>query len=179
MRESSKAALGGIISALAIVVMLITYFSPLLVYTAPPFAGLLLIVIVNEMGYKWALGTYAAVSLLSVFLIADKESAVYFTMFFGYYPILKLFLDSRVRFRLLRVALKVLIFNVSIAASVLICVFVFHIPYDDLTDKGYVMLAVFWALLNVLLYLFDRLVGGLQVFYQKKLGKRIRKIFRH
>ena len=74
--------------------MLITYFSPLLVYTAPPFAGILLIVIVNEIGYRWALGTYVAISLLSVFLIADKESAVYFTMFFGYYPILKLLMEN-------------------------------------------------------------------------------------
>lgn len=179
MRESSKAALGGIISALAVVVMLVTYFSPLLVYTAPPFAGLLLIIIVNEIGYRWAIGTYAAISLLSVFLIADKESAVYFTMFFGYYPIFKLFIDSHLHQRFLCAVIKAVLFNISIAASVLLCVFVFHIPYDDLTEKGYALLIVFWVLLNFLLYVFDILISGLQVFYQKKLGKRIKKIFRH
>ena len=63
MKESSKAALGGIVSALAVVVMLCTYISPLLVYTAPPFAGVLLLLIVNELGYKWSLGTFFAISL--------------------------------------------------------------------------------------------------------------------
>ena len=96
MRESSKAALGGIVAALAVVVMLATYISPLLVYTAPPFAGLLLIFIIKEIGYSWAFGTYAAVSLLSVFVIADKESAVFFTFFFGFYPILRSFLCKKI-----------------------------------------------------------------------------------
>ena len=179
MRESSKAALGGIISALAVVVMLVTYFSPLLVYTAPPFAGLLLIVIVDEMGYRWALGTYVAISLLSVFLIADKESAVYFTMFFGYYPIMKLWLDARLKFRFLRAVLKAIVGNASMAASVAVCVFVFHIPYDDLTEKGYAMLIVFWVMLNVLLFVYDMLVGGMQAFYMNRVRGRITKIFRH
>ena len=97
MRESTKAALGGIVSALAVIVMLVTYLSPLLVYTAPPFAGILLILIVNELGNKWAVGTYVSISLLSIFFIADKESAVFFTMFFGYYPILKLWMDAHLK----------------------------------------------------------------------------------
>lgn len=179
MRESSKAALGGIISALAITVMLITYFSPLLVYTAPPFAGLLLIVIVNEMGNKWAFGTYAAISLLSVFLIADKESAVFFTMFFGYYPILKLIIDRKISLRPIRILLKLLIFNGSIFSAVWICMFVFSIDYDDITSNGPVMLILFVVLLNVLLFIFDILIGRIQFIYDAKFRKKIRKLFRH
>lgn len=179
MRESSKAALGGIIAALAVVVMLITYFSPLLVYTAPPFAGILLIVIVNEIGYRWAFGTYIAISLLSVFLIADKESAVYFTMFFGYYPILKLLMDSKLHSRVLLAVLKILLFNLSIGASVAVCVFLFHIPYDNLMEKGWGLAAVFLVMLNVLLYVYDRLIAALQTLYSNKIGVRIRRIFRH
>ncbi len=179
MRESAKAALGGIVSALAVVVMLVTYLSPLLVYTAPPFAGILLILIVNELGYKWGVGTYVSISLLSVFFIADKEAAVFFTMFFGYYPILKLWMDRTLKTRLLRVILKLLIFNVSVAASVAICIFVFHIPYDAFAKSGYILLAVFWAMLNFLLVVYDYLISALQILYQKKLRKRIQRIFRH
>jgi len=87
MRESSKAALCGIVAALAVVIMMITYISPVLVYTAPPFAGLILLLIVNEVSFSRAVGTYFAVSLLSLFLIADKEAATFFTCFFGFYPI--------------------------------------------------------------------------------------------
>ena len=179
MRESSKAALGGIISALAVVVMLVTYLSPLLVYTAPPFAGILLIVIVNELGYQWAVGTYVSISLLSVFFIADKEAAVFFTMFFGYYPILKIWMDGKLRSRFLRIVLKFLIFNASVAAAVALCIFVFHIPYDDFTEGGYVMLGVFWAMLNSLLVVYDFLITGLQNMYLRKFRKRIHRIFRH
>ena len=52
MRESSKAALGGIIAALSVSIMLLTYISPLLVYTVPVISGLLLLIIVTEIGYK-------------------------------------------------------------------------------------------------------------------------------
>lgn len=179
MRESAKAALGGIVSALAVVVMLITYLSPLLVYTAPPFAGILLILIVNELGYKWGIGTYVSISILSVFFIADKESAVFFTMFFGYYPILKLWMDRHLKIKPLRVLLKLLIFNASVAASVAICIFVFHIPYDDFTEGGYILLVVFWVMLNFLLVVYDYLITALQNLYIRKFRKRLLKIFRH
>ena len=179
MRESTKAALGGIVSALAVIVMLVTYLSPFLVYTAPPFAGILLIIIVNELGNQWAVGTYVTISILSVFFIADKESAVFFTMFFGYYPILKLWMDGKLNNRALRWIFKFLIFNVSIALSVAICIFVFHIPYDDFSEGGYVMIGVFWAMLNFLLVIYDFLISTLQNLYDKKLHSRIRKIFRH
>ena len=179
MHESTKAALGGIISALAVIVMLVTYLSPLLVYTAPPFAGLLLILIVNELGNKWAIGTYVSISLLSVFFIADKESAVFFTMFFGYYPILKLWLDAHLKIRPLRIILKLMIFNLSIAAAVAICIFVFHIPYDDFTDTGFFMVGIFWVMLNGLLAVYDFLVSTLQRLYDNRLKKELRRIFKH
>ena len=179
MRESSKAALGGIVSALAVIAMLVTYLSPLLVYTAPPLAGILLILIVNEIGYRWAFGTYVSISLLSVFLIADKESAVFFTMFFGYYPILKLLMDSHIKSRIVRIVLKFLLFNVSVAASVAVCVFVFHIPYDDFSESGYLMIVVFWVMLNLLMFVYDFLIKALQNLYCRKLRDRIHRIFRH
>lgn len=179
MRESTKAALGGIVSALAVIVMLVTYLSPLLVYTAPPFAGILLILIVNELGNKWAVGTYVSISLLSIFFIADKESAVFFTMFFGYYPILKLWMDAHLKRRPIRIIAKLFIFNVSIAAAVAICVFVFHIPYDDFTEAGFMMVGVFWVMLNGLLVVYDFLVTTLQRQYENRLKKSIRRIFRH
>ena len=179
MRESSKAALGGIVSALSVVAMLVTYLSPLLVYTAPPLAGILLLLIVNEIGYKWAVGTYVSISLLSIFFIADKEAAVFFTFFFGYYPVLKLYLDRKLHIRPIRALIKFLIFNISVAAAIAVCIFVFHIPYDDFTEGGYILFGVFWLMLNFLLVVYDYLITALQNLYQRKLRKRIQKIFRH
>lgn len=179
MRQSSKAALGGIVSALAVILMLITYISPLFVYTAPPLAGILLIPIIKECGAKWAVGTYAAISLLSVFIIADKESAVFFTLFFGYYPIFKLYVDKKIASRAVRIILKLLLYNFSVALSVAVCMFVFNISYDDFEDGGKIFFILFAVLLNVLLFVLDILISKLVILYDIKLKKLFRRVFKH
>lgn len=179
MRESSKAALGGIVSALALTVMLITYFSPFLVYTAPPFAGILLLIIVNEINYKWAFGTYAAISLLSIFLIADKEAAVFFVMFFGYYPILKMIIDSKIKLKVLRAIIKVLLYNGSLFLAILICMYVFSISYDDIGESGIIMTVLFVLLCNLLFVIYEFLLNRVQILYIQKLKGLFSRIFRH
>lgn len=177
MRQSTKAALGGIVSALSIVIMLCTYISPLLVYTAPPFAGMLLILIVNELGYKWSFGTFVSISILSVFLIADKESAVFYTMFFGYYPIVVLLLRNKIRNKILKFVIKLLICNIACVSSVLICAFVFNISYDDLSEGGIWFTAAFIVLMNFLFVVFDFFILRMQDIYELKLRKKFRKLF--
>lgn len=177
MRQSSKAALGGIVSALSIVIMLCTYISPLLVYTAPPFAGILLILIINELGYKWAFGTFASISLLSVFLIADKESAVFYTMFFGYYPILVLFLQSKIKSKIFKYIIKIIICNIACISAVMVCAFVFNISYDDFSEGGILFTLAFIVLMNILFIVFDFFVLRIQDVYILKLRKKFRKLF--
>ena len=179
MRESSKAALGGIVAALAVVIMLSTYISPLLVYTAPPFAGLLLIFIIKEIGYSWAFGTYAAVSLLSVFIIADKESAVFYTFFFGYYPIVRAFLCSKIKINPLSFLLGLLIFNASLFVSVWFCSTIFGIDYSEFTTGGKYMILMFFALMNVVFVAYDLLFIKLNFLYDKLLSKKVKAFFRH
>lgn len=179
MRESSKAALGGIVAALAVVVMLATYISPLLVYTAPPFAGLLLIFIIKEIGYSWAFGTYAAVSLLSVFVIADKESAVFFTFFFGFYPILRSFLCKKISIKPLSFFIGLVIFNISLIVSVWFCSYVFGIDYSEITSGGKSVIILFYGLMNVVFVVYDYLFLKLNVLYDRTLSGKVKKLFRH
>lgn len=177
MRESSKAALCGIVSALAVVIMLSTYLSPFLVYTAPAFAGLLLLLILYEIGYAWAIGTYFTISLLSVFVIADKESAVFFTMFFGFYPIFAHFINIKIRKKLFSFILKFAVFNISCFVSVTVCMFVLGVGFEDIMGEGAGFTAVFMLLLNALFIVYDVLIIRLQLLYTKKIQKRFRKLF--
>ncbi len=179
MRESSKAALGGIIAALSVCIMLATYISPLLVYTAPPFAGLLLIFIIKEIGYSWALGTYAAVSFLTIFVVADKESAVFFTFFFGYYPILRTFLCEKIKLRPLSFLAGFTVFNISLLFSVLLCSKVFGIDYSEFTEGGRITVLLFIAMMNVVFIVYDYLFLKLNVFYDRMLSEKVKKLFRH
>ncbi len=179
MRESSKAALCGIVAALAVVIMMITYISPVLVYTAPPLAGVILLLIVNEIGFSRAVGTYVTVSLLSLFLIADKEAATFFTCFFGYYPILRIFLDKKIKLKTIKRIIKFVVFNLSLLSCVGVSMYIFNIDYSDFTDGGKYAIYIFWGIMNFIFILFDFLVAKLQIFYFLRLQKRFRKLFRY
>lgn len=178
MRESSKAALGGIIAALSVSVMLLTYISPVLVYTVPVFAGMFLLVIVEEIGYKWGIGTFAAVSLLSVFMIADKEAAVFYTMLFGYYPILREFICGKIKNRLVLFLIKLFVFNASLFIAIAVCSYVFLIDYSEFSDGGKIMMIVYIVMMNAVLFLYDLLIAKFTLLYKHKLQKRIRKMFK-
>lgn len=177
MRESSKAALCGIISALAVVIMLSTYLSPFLVYTAPAFSGLLLLLIINELGVKWATGAYVTVSLISAFIVADKEAAVFYTMFFGFYPIIGFVLNKKVRGIIVRTILKFAVFNFSILVSFAVCMYVLSLDMSDIAGDGIVFTVIFAVLMNVLFFVYDILIMRLQELYKKKLQKKFRKLF--
>ena len=78
--------MGGIASALCLLLMMLTII-PIATYTMPALAGMVLIVVVIENGYSTAWMVYAAVGFLSLFICPDKEAAMLFVGFFGYYPI--------------------------------------------------------------------------------------------
>ncbi len=52
-------------------------------YALPAFSGILLIVVVIELGAGWAWPVYIASSILSLLIAGDKEAAMLFVVFFG------------------------------------------------------------------------------------------------
>src|SRR5574344_787417 len=110
--ETTKIALGGMVTAVSIVLMLITGIVPIGTYALPAVAGVLLVIIVIEFGAKQAFAVYAAVALLSTFLAGDKEAAACYIFFFGYYPILKRFIEQ-IKSKLLQIFLKLAVFNAA------------------------------------------------------------------
>ncbi len=178
MRESSKSALCGIIAALSVSVMLLTYISPFLVYALPVFAGMFLIVILDEVGGKWAFGTYTAVSILSFFLLADKEAAVFYFMLFGYYPILSAFLSRKLKNRIIQLLIKIIVFTISLGASVAVSSFVFNVDYSEFSEKGKPYLILVIILMYMIFFLYDFLLSVLNLIYKKKMKGRINKLFK-
>ncbi len=177
MRDSIKAALCGIISSLAVVIMLSTYLSPFLVYTAPVFSGLLLIVILNEIDYKWSIGTYVTVSLISAFIVADKEASVFYTMFFGYYPIHGFYINKKIKSRILNIIAKLFAFNISCVISFLLCSYVIAVDMSDFTEGGIAFTVIFWLMMNILFFVYEILLSRLQILYLIRFQKKIRKLF--
>lgn len=176
-KKSSKTAVGGIVTALSIVLMFLTSIIPSMTYALPAAAGILLSLIVIEIDKRWALGVYAAVSLLSILLIADKEAAVMYIMFFGYYPVLKGVFEGKLN-PVLSWVLKFTVFNIGIVLATLITIYVFNIPFDEMERYGKWAAVLLLAIGNVVFLIYDFALTNLIKLYLLKWRKTFRKIFR-
>lgn len=123
---SFNIALGGIVSALCILLMFLVGVFPFFVYAFPMLCSLLICVVFYESGVKTALITYASICVLSLLLSADKESAIIFTALFGYYPIAKIYID-KISYKFLRLLLKLAIFNFTMLLSYHILIKIFGV----------------------------------------------------
>ena len=134
LKKSSQVALGGVVASLCTLLMLLTGFFPFLTYAAPAAAGFLLIAVIVDCGYRWAMLVYLVVALLSLFVVPDKQTAMIF-VFLGYYPVVKDYLDHHQKSKLLKWIVKFFIFNLSILAAYGLMLYVFQMP-DIMTDMG-------------------------------------------
>ena len=173
-QRSGMMAFCGMMVALATVMMFTGGLIPVLTYCAPMIAGVILLPVLLEYGKKAAWTAYAAVALITLFVGIDKEAAFFF-LFLGYYPIVKWDID-RIRRKPLRVLLKLLVFNVSIAAMYAILGFLLHMDamMAEFSQMGAVLLAVFVVLMNVCMFLYDRVLTPLVLLYAKRLRPKLR-----
>lgn len=81
-------ALCGVLAALAVVLLCLGGVIPGAVFCAPILAMAVLLPVREEMGPKAAGTAYAAVSILALLLVPDRETALVY-VFFGWYPILR------------------------------------------------------------------------------------------
>ena len=153
---ASAIALGGVMAALAVVIMSLGGLIPVATYVSPMLCALLLQMVLKTCQERIAWAWYGAVALLSCLLSPDKEAAAVF-VFLGYYPIVKPKLDSR-RAKWLW---KGLLFNISVGVMYFLLLKV--LGMDELSaefaDMGFWMLAVLLILGNVTFFLLDRLLG--------------------
>ena len=159
-RNSAKnMALGGVMAALALVVMCLGGMIPLATYVCPMFCAVLLMVVLKLTGSRIAWAWYGAVSILSMLLGPDKEAAAVF-VFLGYYPILKPWLDRRK----LSILWKLMLFNVAIFAMYSVLIYVFGLAdiASEFEELGMVMTIVTLILGNATLFMMDVLLTQLQ-----------------
>ena len=177
IKNSAKTAIGGVVAALSIVLMFLTSVIPSMTYALPAAAGILLIIIVIEIDKKWALGVYAVVSLLSILLIADKEAAVMYIMFFGYYPIIKAVFEKHFNVAVSWL-LKLIVFNISVVIAFLIVTYVFKIPFEEMEKYGKIAVIGLLAAGNLVFVIYDYALSNLIKLYNLKWRKQFRKIFK-
>ena len=162
-----KVALGGMVAALCIVLMMLTGLLPMAEFALPALAGVLLIMLVVEISPKWAFLVYLSVAFLSLLLAPSKDSAVFFTAFLGWYPIAKSKLEN-IKKPVLEWVWKVLIFNISIGAGLAAAVYMFRLSdYVEILQDSVWMLVLGWLFLNAVFVIYDIALTRLITAYIK------------
>ena len=160
MRQNNarKIALGGMLAAVAVVIMCLGGLIPIATYVCPMLCCLTAFLVLGFCGKRIAWAWYIAVAILSLLMSPDKEATVIF-LFLGYYPLIKLTVE---RWKL-SVTVKFLFFNASILAAywVLIRLLGLDLIAQENAQLGVWGIALLLVLGNVTFFLLDRLLSNM------------------
>ena len=134
-------------------------------------ASLLCVVAVIEYGGRWPWMIYAVTAVLALVLLPNKTAAVYYAVFFGFYPILKEKLEKLPR--LLSWVLKEIVFNAALAAVVVVSVWVLLTENNTLLSQPIFIVGAL-VLAELVFVLYDIALTRLITFYIVALRKRFR-----
>jgi hypothetical protein len=152
MKKTRYTTISGMVSALSVVIMLLTNIMPSMMYVIPIITGAIVFAVNEIIGKKWALGVFFVTSFISFILLTDKEAALNYTLFFGYYPLLKPLYEKLPK--VLSWGVKVLTFNVALVTIGLIVTFIFKLPFLD-EDMGKFTIPIFAVLFNIVFVMYD------------------------
>ncbi len=177
MKQSSKTALGGIVAALSVTLLFMLSVIPFLTYALPALAGALIILLVIELNKKWAAGVYVAVSLLAVLFVPDKEAAMMYAAFFGYYPIIKALVEARFK-KVVCWIFKIALFCVTMVVSYYLMIRFMGVEFDELQTFGRFAVPILLGAGIIAFILYDYTLSAIITVYLKKWRKRFRRIFK-
>ena len=166
-QKSWAMAYCGIVAALCVALMLLGAVIPIAMFIAPAVAGFLVATVCVECGMQLALTAYAAVSLLALLFVPDKEVALIFVFLLGYYPLAKPKFE-RIRPAVLRIVCKLLLCNGTVLAMyglVFLLVPAGSISQELRTTALAVSLATL-VMGNVAFVLYDRAVHNMLMMYR-------------
>lgn len=124
-RKSSfdkRIVISGVLVALSVIILYVGSMFQTLDLTMSAIVSLLVVVIVIEMGYKYAWFTYLATAILSLLLLPQKSPAIFYACFMGFYPIIKSHVE-RFNSMVVRWTIKLVAGNVALIAMFLLLSF--------------------------------------------------------
>ncbi len=168
-------AVGGLTSALCLVIMFFTGIFPFATFALPAIAGAVLIAVVIENGFTTAVIVYIAVSILSAFIVPDREAALIFIAFLGYYPIIKAKLE-RLRPKWLELLAKQVMFNISVVGAYIIAINLFGMNYliDEMGEYAQYGVIILLILANVTFVVYDLALTNVVLYYIKVIRPKLK-----
>lgn len=177
MKKAKITAVCGMMAALSVVLMFISTFVPVFVYVLPIITGLIVYFVSELADKKWAIGVFFSTAFLSLVLLTDKEAALTYTLFFGYYPLLK---DTIQKLpKVISWLIKFLLFNIAAVSIGFLGVFLFGMSGEEYNEFGEFTIPILLALANATFILYDvalsknsNLLKILALKVQKAINKR-------
>ncbi len=148
-------ALGGVLAAVAIVIMCLGGLIPVATFVCPMLCTITGYIVFRRCGRRIAWAWYGAVSILAILFAPDKEAATVYC-FLGYYPYIKN-VFAKHKFGWVG---KLLLFNgaVGIMYSLLIYLFGMTELLQESEEFGLIGLVIMLLLGNATFFLLDRLL---------------------
>ena len=158
---AKELALGGMFTALGVVLLCLGGVVPLALYACPILASAVLLPVRERCRKQVAWSCYAAIALLGTLLGPDKEAAALYAAL-GYYPAIRAGLDRKRP--ALRWALKLLLFNGATIALYALLIFVMGLDalVEEYQATGTALLIATLALGNVVFVVYDMLLRRLE-----------------
>lgn len=168
MTTAKELALGGMFTALGVVLLCLGGVVPLALYACPILASAVLLPVRERCSKRVAWSCYAAIAILGTLLGPDKEASMLF-VFLGYYPLIKPKFDT-IRSRALRLSAKLLLAIFAVGADYLILLFVLRLDAvtQELAETAPAILWATCALGLVLFLLYDLTLSRLTVLYRRR-----------
>lgn len=177
MNTAKKTALGGMITALSAVSMLISNIIPVGMYVFPALAGILIYILSLICGKSYAWSSFAAVGIVSFILCADKETVLCFLLFLGYYPLIKSYIE-KIKLKPIAYILKLAVFNSAAVGIYFLMLYVFSMSADEFVIFGVNLPLVFLVMLNIIFVVYDYALTIFNKTYCTKIVKNITKMFK-
>lgn len=153
MSTSRQVALGGMLTAVAVVIMNLGSAIPVNTYICPVLCLLINRIVLEKCGRRIGWCYYMATAVLSLLLAPDREAALVYA-FLGYYPMIRPRFERLSR---LKVAAKLVFF--TLAGGAAFAVVILLMGAVAVMDEGWFLTAVTLLLWDVLFLLVDRLLG--------------------
>ena len=153
MKKAKITAICGMMAALSVVLMFATTFVSVFVYVLPIATGLIVFFISELADKRWALCVFFTTAVLSLVLLTDKEAGLTYTLFFGYYPLIKHAIEKLPK--LLAWAVKLLVFNVAAVCIGVLGVMLFGISAEEYSEFGEFTIPLLLGLANLAFILYD------------------------
>ncbi len=161
--------LGGICTALSVIALTVSTYVHINTLAFLAFASALVGIMQIEGGTRYSLLTFGATSILLFILPVERLSFVYYLGFFGYYPVLKFYIERLDSIKK-ELIIKTLFYLVFSFLGVYIIKSFFSSGVSEIIKWQWV------ALLGVvLMHIYDYALSIFFAFYERKIQNKIRR----